>query len=308
MVELDLQGGKREKGHPQKKSILFDRDPSGRLLLGESSLQQCAVFIDEGGQRRDLTWQDGTVVAGLSLDGRTLLFMEWGVTDFLGLTPVFARPTSGGTPRQIGQGIAVDLSPDGKAALILSTDYRKLSFYPVSSGEAREMAAVPEGGRILTAGFAPDGRVFWSEDGGNGTVGSRIRFLDHRPEPLGIDGYTVEFMAPDGKMVLKRNNAYFLWNKGSADPMSLDSRSHVVVGWLGNAALLVLRKETGRCRVERFDLSTHRLSPWADLTPTERGAPVSANAWPCREGRAWVAQYGWYDIKLGVATPAEEER
>ena len=305
MVELDLQGGKRDRGHLQKKSLLFDRDPSGRLLLGEFSLQQCAMFIDEGGQRRDLTWQDGTMVAGLSLDGLTLLFMEWGAMDYLGLTPVFVRPTSGGTPRQIGQGMAQDLSPDGKGALILSTDYRKLSFYPVSSGEVREMAAVPEGGRILTAGFAPDGRVFWSEDRGDGTVSSRIRSLDHRTEPLGLDGYTVEFMAPDGKMVLKQNNTYFLWKQGSALNLSLDAQSHVVVGWLGNAALLVQRKETGRCRVERFDLSTHHLSPWADLTPTERGAPVNAVAWPCREGRAWVAQYGWYDIKLGIASPSE---
>jgi len=310
IVELDLQGGKRERGNPHLKTpILFDRDPSGRLLLGEYTHQARAVFIDERGQHRDLTWQDFTVATALSTDGMTMLFMEWGMAkDYLGETPVFVRPTSGGTPRQIGQGIAQDLSPDGKGALILSTDYRKLAFHPVSFGEPREVAAVPEGGRILSDGFAPDGRVFWSEDRGDGTVRSWIRSLDHPPEPLGLEAFTVESMAPDGKMVLRQNNAYFLWKKGSALPLSLDAQSHVVVGWLGNGALLVLRKEIGRCVVEKFDLATLRLSPWVDLTPTERGSPLNAGAIPCREGRAWMAEYGWYDIKLGIATPSEEGR
>ena len=289
-----------------KGPLLYDRDASGRLLWGEWTAQHLAVFVDERGQRRDLTWQDSTIPAGLSRDGLTLLFMEWGAAkDYLGMAPVLVRPTNGGPPRLIGQGMAQDLSPDGKGALILSTDYRKLAFYPLNSGQPRDMAEVPEGGRILSSGFDPEGRVFWSEDRGDGTVRSWIRALEQPPQPLGPDGFTVEALAPDGKLLLNQNNAYYLGTKGSALPLPLDTQSHVVVGWLGTGALLVLRREIGRCRVEKFDLVTHQLSPWVELIPPEWGSVLQANALPCREGRAWVVDYGRYDIKLGLATSTE---
>jgi hypothetical protein len=307
--ELDLKGKRRPLFRSLGGAIFYDQDSNGRLLLGKYQLGGRAEFLDEKGQRRDLSWMDYTSVAAVSEDGATMLFTETGGgANYLGGTTVFLRPTSGAPPVQLCKGIAQDLSPDGRTALILSPE-GKLILQPVGPGEVQEVAAPREGSRIIAAFFSPDGRICWTEADSGGEPHSLIRTPGQTPKPLGPGGFGVASISPDPRrMVVQKQGVFYLWDEGreAPSPLPLFSRTHWVIGWMGQENLLILRREPGRCQVEKLELTTGRVVPKADLTPSERGGLYSAWAYPCRQGRAWVVASGWQTVQLHLATPKRQ--
>jgi eukaryotic-like serine/threonine-protein kinase len=114
--------------------VVHDIAPDGRVLIGHGSADNDLTFLGEGASNpRSLAWFDFSIVPRLSADGRLVLFT--GFTAFGARTERVAllRNTSGAPPQILGEGWGVDLSADGRWALLESGDGLTL----VSTGTAK---------------------------------------------------------------------------------------------------------------------------------------------------------------------------
>jgi hypothetical protein len=108
-------------------------------------------------EERELSWGDWSVLADVSADKRTLLFSEQG--DAVGGNyAVCIRGTDGSPVVKLGNGNAMDLSPDGRYALASTLDTpTDLVVLPTGTGEAKTL---PRGAirNHFHAAWLPDGR------------------------------------------------------------------------------------------------------------------------------------------------------
>ena len=109
---------------------------------------------------RDYTWLDGTTRARFSPDGRFFIFTE--ALDGGGaVRRAYLRRTDGAPAVWLGNGTALDVSPDGKSVVCLSHGLpSELRLVPVGAGEPRILrrGMIDQRG-YSQAMFLPDGRL-----------------------------------------------------------------------------------------------------------------------------------------------------
>jgi eukaryotic-like serine/threonine-protein kinase len=119
-------------------TILQDVAPDGSPLISHGLFWTDIVFLGEGTpSQRSLAWNDRSIGPTLSADGRLVLFSAFGTR---GVTLALLRETSGAPPQILGDGYGVGLSPDGRWALLLSTDEKTLTIVPTGAGAARSVS------------------------------------------------------------------------------------------------------------------------------------------------------------------------
>jgi len=236
----------------------------------------------DGKPERNLSWLDQSALSCLSRDGTTLLFDEEGQ----GGGPngsVYVRPTDGGPAVRLGDGGAVDLSPDGKWALtrFFGKDGPRLMLLPTAVGEPRPIVA--EGVR---AGFGlfvpPDGRrllVLGSEPG----KGSRIYVVDSsggkaRPvTPEGVTGGAA--LSPDGQRAVFNDADHraviYPIDGGQPRPIPGLSPGDMPIQWSADGgSLYVTREGEIPATIYRYALSDGKKTLWKELVPAERAGLV----------------------------------
>lgn len=187
--------------------ILGDIAANGDVLLSHHNARRGMVGLAPGDKEpRDLSWLDWTQPATLSEDGRTMLFTEEGEGGGPGYG-VFLRKTDGSPAIRLGMGEALDLSPDGKWAIVQKVDPSpmQLLLMPTGAGQSRALtsddishvlaAFLPDGKRFIFNGFKPNQPArTWvqSLDGGDAT-------------PITPEGVTGLLVTPDGTRVLTRD-------------------------------------------------------------------------------------------------------
>jgi Tol biopolymer transport system component len=149
-------GRLREIWRPPVGLVLLDIARDGRVLLTRTALLRAeTTFVDTAdGRGRDISWLSFSLPQGLSHDGRAVLFSRYdegaGVNYQVGLRRI---DQPGTVP--LGQGRAIEQSPDGKWALaILPADRSTLTLLPTGAGEARAVSA--PGFQYLGAAWLPD--------------------------------------------------------------------------------------------------------------------------------------------------------
>ena len=137
---------------------LQDISRDGRLLMVDEQRRLGLAGLAPGEKKeRDLSWLDWSRPAGLSADGRTVLFYESGAGGGPGYS-AYVRGTDGSPAVRLGEGQSMTLSPDGKWALALLDKLTNPHYllYPTGAGQPRPLALgglVPRGAR-----FFPDSR------------------------------------------------------------------------------------------------------------------------------------------------------
>jgi dipeptidyl aminopeptidase/acylaminoacyl peptidase len=160
---LDLEGAERSLLQTIGRLVLHDVAPDGRLLVSRSVLRAEILFqrADQPGVV-DLSWLDVSGAAALSPRGDTILFYEGGEGGGPDYT-AFTRSTDGGSPpMRLGEGRALDLSPDGRWALVVPvTRPERLVLLPTGPGEARTIQG--PGGMVAhdAGGWLPDGQTLF---------------------------------------------------------------------------------------------------------------------------------------------------
>jgi hypothetical protein len=170
---------------------LHDVAPDGRLLVERYAVRRGVIWVPPGGTRQiELGWLDRTEIENISPDGSLVVFNEIGE----GGGPkggVFIRPTDGGPAIRLGDGIATDVSSDGKWVLtVTATSPPGLALLPTGVGTAK---TIPTPGlEPVLAFLQPDGRsvIALSSSPGKGSERADLLDIDGRtpPRPLDLPG------------------------------------------------------------------------------------------------------------------------
>ncbi len=157
----------RLRGVAEAPGVLTLRDisPDGRILVSRDvrRLEISGKLAGEDAEK-DLSWLDWSRVQEISGDGRLILFDESG--EAAGAHPLaYVRRTANGAVTRLGEGLAAALSPDGKFALLIAEDHRRLRLVPVEGGKPRMLPEtslsyqwvkyLPDGQRLLALANQP---------------------------------------------------------------------------------------------------------------------------------------------------------
>jgi Tol biopolymer transport system component len=159
---LSLDGKARDVYRSVSRIVIEDVRKDGEVLINDTLTRGEIVYAGDGsGAQTLLSWTDFNYrLAALSADGRVLFSALQTVSTSEGLQPSWAilRKTDGAPAQVLGEGIAMDLSPDGRWALVTSADYKKLTALPTGVGQSRSIAS---GGLEMRSGavrWMPDGK------------------------------------------------------------------------------------------------------------------------------------------------------
>jgi Tol biopolymer transport system component len=253
---------------------LHDIAPDGRVLIARTD-DRGGISVRVAGESapRDLSWLDAANLAGITPDGRRILFSETGV----GGGPrasAYLRGTDGSQAVRLGDGYAHALSPDGRWAIV-QTEAAHFDLIPTGPGQPRRLAR-------------PDLRLLepqWLADGQHIVVRARpekgqprLYLLDlegqtSRPiTPEGLEvGRTGWAVSPDGTMVAVSAGPQLQLIPiagGAARVVPQASDSWTVLGWIENGLLVSKDPQAGGV-VFRLDPATGRTETWADIQPQD---------------------------------------
>jgi dipeptidyl aminopeptidase/acylaminoacyl peptidase len=165
LAAVSLDGRTREIYRSLSDLELQDIAQDGRVLLaGLLSRLEVVVSRDPGGTESVLSWTDwNDPVASLSADGKVLFSTSQTVLSPEGQQALWVvlRATDGAPAQVLGEGFALDLSPDGRWALALLCPSRctTLTALPTGVGQPR---AIPTHGleiEIRAARWTIDGKA-----------------------------------------------------------------------------------------------------------------------------------------------------
>ncbi len=200
---VDLTGRLRLAYQALGGVTLHDIAPDGRVLLTRDENRAGMIGAAPGASKeQELSWLDWSLPVDLSRDGNTLLFDEQGEQSGPTYT-VAMRSMHGAPPIPLGEGMAGDLSPDGKwAASVVS--YSQILLLPTGAGTVR---------RIDKAGIERYGhQIHWLPDGrqiifpGNLPGHAARCFIQNidggKPRPVTPEGIRICAVSPDGQLVI----------------------------------------------------------------------------------------------------------
>jgi eukaryotic-like serine/threonine-protein kinase len=261
---------------------LQDISRAGRVLMIRDIVRTGLIAQGPADkQPRDLNWLDFTALRDLSPDGTEILFDEAG--DGGGITgEVYIRKTNGSPPVDIGPGISLGLSPDGKWAITVASQIqsngRQLLLLPTGLGSPQ---ALPLSGLITQwISFLPDGKrlVMAGSTPGHG-VRLYVAGLDQASaQPISAEGVSLVAYtnpsSPDGRWVAATgpNSTFALYavdGSGSRPIAGIDS-TDVPIGFTADGrSLYVYRPGEMPARVYRLDLATGRKQFWKEFMPSD---------------------------------------
>jgi len=246
--------------------ILHDIAADGSVLIGQGLTERDIAFLGEGAANpRSLGWGDRDHSPRLSANGRLVLFSSWGTR----VEPVaLLRKTSGAPPQKLGDDEGMDISADGKWALLVR-DNDGLTLVATGGGTRRRVplpgfefeATRFAGGtsRALSVGRA-------STDSGNRLYSIDLDRSIATPlsEPMKeIDASVLE-ISPDGQwaatsVVVDEKSASVLHPLSGGKPVTLTGLPPEVrpVGWASKDELWfakVDQADPSVIRLIRFDV------------------------------------------------------
>jgi len=261
---------------------ILDVSSDGRVLLATTpSRFELKGKAPGSSTERELSWLDISVALTLSRDGRTLLFAE--ASSVVGESyAVCVRDMDGSPVVRLGDGIPLDLSPDGKWVLSRPPQSdAELAMLPTGAGERR----IVEGqGLTLTGGqWLPDGRrmlVSGRDEGGE--LRMYVQDVDgsnRRPiTPAGVGhrpGWRPPFpVSSDGRWVAAPDAA------GRFELYPTEGGAPVTIPGLGLDEDLVCWSEDGRWiyvaatrrlpyNIDRIDWRSGRRERWKSIAPSD---------------------------------------
>jgi hypothetical protein len=274
---VDLAGHLRVLAPSAGGFTLLDVSPTGRWLVTRDDR---AIGIrgrgPSGPAEIDLSFLDGSWGPVLSADGRTMAFTE--VSAPVGANYTFyMRGTDGSPVVRLGEGVAMDISPDGKWALAITQAPQQVVMYPIGSGEKRTL----ERGNLVgyrLATFFSDGKrilVCGNEEGRAARCYEQV-IAGGAPRAVTPDGER-GLVSPDGRRVVvwSAGVAPSLYQLDGGAPEAIPSVSNtdIPVRWGPDGqSLLVLRSGSGQTSgaVERVDLRSGKREVVREITPPER--------------------------------------
>ena len=208
LMAVSLSGAFRLLAAAPGDLTLHDVSADGTAIIGIDDRERKIFFSDSHGtEDRDLTWLDRAVLAGLSLDGKQVLFFEAGKGGG-SLGTIFLRKADGSAAVRLGEGYAQALSPDQKWVLaFMDTSPTRYWVIPTGAGEATELkfAGIEN---VALQGFAADSHriVLVGNEPGHQAREYLFDPASNKLQPLTPEGVRGS-ITPDGKFLgVRRDN------------------------------------------------------------------------------------------------------
>jgi eukaryotic-like serine/threonine-protein kinase len=265
--------------------MLFDIWKDGRVLMMRASWRRELVGMIAGEtKQRDLSWLDYSYPAGLSPDGKTLLFDEEGGGGSLAYSKsgglsyaVYIRKTDGSPAVLLGEGGALALSPDGKSVISQTQDSpSQLRLLTTGAGEARDLTKdnvnhtwarwFPDGQRILFSGNEPgQGVRLYVQD-----------IASNKSQPItpeGVDGNAF-VVSPDSQWIagIGPDRKGYLYPVSGGDPRvipGLNPGEQPITFSSDGRALYIYQPGELPASVNRLDVQTGQRTLWRQLLPSD---------------------------------------
>jgi hypothetical protein len=222
---------------------------------------------------------------------------------------VALRKTDGSPVVRLGEGWALDLSPDGRWALAaIPTAPDQLMLYPTGPGEPRRL----EPGGIHSynsARWFPDGRRILV-CGSEARRASRCYVQDiagGKPRPVTADGAHEGFVSPDASLLLVQGSRdeYQLYPSAGGEPRPVSSLApeDKLVRWTADGrGVLAFRWREVPANLERVDLATGRRELFRRFAPPNlAGVLLINNAAVAGDGNVYAYSTFGYKSDLFLA-------
>jgi serine/threonine protein kinase/Tol biopolymer transport system component len=282
LYAVNRSGRQRLIAHLPGNFGLFDVAPDGRLLIASMSVSTSLFYLPTVDSREsDLYWHDFSMLCDISRDGKSLLFSEAGDATRSGEDFVsYLRSADGSAAVRLGPGYPLEISPDGKWAMVMGSSRApsQLLLLPTGTGEARPLthdgihhqgaAWTPDGKRVVFVGNEPGHRIRYyvqSLDGGppRAITPENVSFAFSDPVVISPDGRFVAVSGLDGKVML------YPLDEGA--PRAVPKLAGLSpVRWCPGNSLMVYRGGDVRAKILTVDVATGEQALWRELAPANR--------------------------------------
>jgi dipeptidyl aminopeptidase/acylaminoacyl peptidase len=285
--------------------LLHDASKDGRLLF-HHGFERVGVLARARGDaiEHDLSVFQYSVPTYMSPNGARVL-----VADLQSAT-TFVRAKDGGPPVRLAEGWGIDVSADGKRALVLGPrDPPKLTLTPIGAGER---IPVPIDTFVHTGPtwFSGADRVLiTATEAGKRERTYVIDLPNGKPRPITPEG-TIAFRETeqDGFVVGRATDGSLAWYSVAAGtPRAISARLpqgfEVIRASRDGRFLLVYEDGPVPIHVERLDLVTGERSPWKTLKPDDpAGIAYMSRVVVTPDEQAYAYQYGRFLQDLYLVT------
>ena len=281
LYAVSLEGSQRTLVHVPGQLCIQDIARDGRALVTHSMERQAILVRVPGeAQERDLSWLDWSLLRDFTADGRLMLFVESGEGGGPSAA-ICVRPTDGTSAVRLGDGVAMQFSPDGKWVLARqfgesSQEGGRLMLLPTGVGTPREIPT--PGLECLTAKFLPDGEslILAANESGQPTRLYHFRLATGERTPVGPEGpVSIIFeVSPDGAFVAAQfsGRPWMLYPVAGGEPRpipALEPHDEVLPWTVDPGWLLVQAAGQMPARIHRIDLATGHREPWREVAPPD---------------------------------------
>ena len=298
----------------QNAGVLTLRDiaPDGTALLSRDTARLEMAGMKDGGAQLDLSWLDWSRVADVSTDGRLVLFDESGVAGGPQYS-VYLRRLDDDSTRQLGDGLGMGLSPDGKYALTLSPRDRS-RFRVVPLGEGKPIDLPSTGLEYQWARYFPDGqRLLALANEPDRPLRLYVQSLEGKPFPItpptvvrnvaiSPNGARVALMSAERQLLIYPTVA------GGKAQLVPTSEPLAPLLWTDGDWLFV--QHVGAytqvpTRISRLNLATGQLQPWRELRPRDAvGVNAITKVMLSQDSRTLIFNYRRVLSELFVVEPS----
>ncbi len=273
---VSLADGRSREFHRSLSELkLHDIAPDGRVLIS-TQLARVEIVSSSGTGEREtvLSWTDwNDPLAEISADGKVLFSTSQTTAEAEGSQPVWVvlRALDGSPAQILGDGFALDLSPDGRWALALRCPARctELTALPTGAGQPR---AIPLHGMemvLRAARWTGDGRALLgiARDPAKGPAHLYRLAEDGSPParvsdvPLSPFGYLQ--LSPDGRWAAALDDQHRVvvisLERGTTEVLPRQSKDPVPRGWSPRGGLWITEAAPtagGRTRLLRVEPRT----------------------------------------------------
>jgi eukaryotic-like serine/threonine-protein kinase len=258
----------REVGRDGRLLVAMAAEPRWYRLIGRAP---------DDSTDRDFSALSNPILAGMSGDGRAILFDDIAYGVHAGLRGVYLRRTDQAEAVRLGDGNAVALSPDGRFALVMSLGSPgRLMLLPTGAGEPRQLPGSYDDWR--NGWWLPDNRRFVMNAREPGRAWrAYLHDIDGSPpRPLTPEHVEPLLVSPDGKSVLASGSdrastlALHPIGEGVVRAVRGLEADDAPVAWCADPRFLFVRAAgLFPARVFRFNLETGKKQPWKELQPAD---------------------------------------
>lgn len=304
---VNLDGEERPIYRVTGKLTLHDISKEGKLLVTDDKMRvQVAVRHESEKSERDLSWHDWTLPRDLTDDGKTLLFEEAGISGGSHFA-AYIRNTDGTSTKKIADGSAIQLSPDGKYALLrFHTPHNYLGLMPIEGGEIKslEIDSKHPLNYEVSASFFPDGkRIMFAANDADGKRNIYIQEIDggipvlFKAEKEGVKKLSAHTISPDGEYTILTNAenrlALYKISDGTSSPLKNLDDEFYLVRWAGDGEnLFVWQRGEIPAIVYKYNLATGNKEKWLELIPKDPlGVYQIASIKLTPDGRTYAYSY-----------------